>query len=189
MTLPLFLVAAVCAVNAPRARTVLPPDDRVRLAGLGAALTLVVLAVLALVGEPLLDGASISAPTARIACGLLLVAVGILAFGSPGPDPEPSLPGRRAALVPVAFPTLLTPGLGVLAVVGAVDHDVPTAVGLLALALATVPLVAALPVSTQLSPRTGRPVSDRVLDGVARLLAAVLVVAGLAVLFDGVFDI
>jgi len=189
MTLPLFLLAAVCLVNAPRSRTAVGAEDGVRLAGLGAVLTLAALVPAAAFAEPLLEAVDVSAPTARIACGLLLVAMGILALGSPSPDPEPALDGWRAALVPVAFPTLLTPGLVALTVVGAADHAAPVALGVAAAALATVPLVVAVPTSRELSPRTGRPVSDRVLGGLGRLLAALLVVAGLGLLFDGVFDI
>lgn len=189
MTLPLFLLAAICVVNGPRSRTAVAHDDGLRLAALGAVLTFGALVPPAALAEPLLDAVDISAPTARIACGLLLVAMGILALGSPGPDPEPALAGWRAALVPIAFPTLLTPGLAALTVVGAADHAAPVALGVAAVGLATVPLVVALPTSRELSPRTGRPVSDRVLGGLGRVLAALLVVAGLGLLFDGVFDI
>ncbi|MET1041252.1 MAG: hypothetical protein ABWZ90_09460, partial [Acidimicrobiales bacterium] len=120
MTLPLFVLAAVCAVNAPRCRTVVPTDgDRLwRLAGLGAGLTLVLLLPLAVFADPLLDAVGISAATARLATGLLLLATGLLNFGWPRPEPEPALRGWRAAVVPIAFPTLLTPGLALLAVVG-----------------------------------------------------------------------
>ena len=41
----------------------------------------------------------------------VLVVQAIVTFGWRTVTPEPALPGRWAALVPVAFPTLLTPGL------------------------------------------------------------------------------
>ena len=47
----------------------------------------------------------------------------------------------------------------------------------------------ALPEGEGISPRTGRPVQGRVLDGVARVLAALLAIAGLGLLFDGIFDV
>ena len=47
---------------------------------------------------------------------------GLLIFGWPRPEPEPALRGWRAAVVPIAFPTLLTPGLALLAVVGSADE-------------------------------------------------------------------
>ncbi|HYF44982.1 MAG TPA: MarC family protein [Acidimicrobiales bacterium] len=189
MDLPLFLLAAVCVVNAPRSRTAIGGDDRVRLAALGAALTLAALVPVAVFAEPLLDAVDISPATARIAGGLLLVAMAILALGSPGPEPEPALDGWRAAVVPVAFPTLLTPGLAALVLVGAADHSAPVAAGVTAVALATLPLVLAVPTSGGISPRTGGPVRERVLAGIGRLLAALLVLAGLGLLFDGIFDI
>ena len=89
MTLPLFVLAAVCAVNAPRCRTAV---RHWRLAGLGAGLTFVVLLPLAVLADPLLDAVGISAATARLATGLLLLATGLLIFGWPRPEPEPALP-------------------------------------------------------------------------------------------------
>lgn len=178
MTLPLFVLAAVCAVNAPRCRTV---ARHWRLAGLGAGLTFVVLLPLAVLADPLLDAVGISAATARLATGLLLLATGLLIFGWPRPEPEPALPGWRAAVVPIAFPTLLTPGLALLAVVGSADRGAPTALVVLAVALATLPALVALP--------SGGRTGTRVLDGVARLLSGLLVLAGFGLLMDGVFDI
>jgi small neutral amino acid transporter SnatA (MarC family) len=182
MPLLLFLAAALCTVNAPRSRTALPPTpEATAVAALGAAITAAGLAVLAVVADPLLDLVSVSAPSARLATGLLLVATGILAFGGPGPAPEPALPGRRAALVPVAFPTLFTPGLAALTVSASVDLSAPCAFVGVALSLATLPAIVAT------EPES--PVRRRVLDGVARLLGGLLVATGLALLFNGVFDV
>ena len=183
MTLALFALAALCAVNAPRCRTVVPTDgDRLwRLAGLGAGLTLVLLLPLSVFADPLLDAVGISAATARLATGLLLLATGLLNFGWPRPEPEPALRGWWAAVVPIAFPTLLTPGLALLAVVGSADRGALTALVVLALALATVPAVVAL--------RPGARTRTRVLDGLARVLSGLLVLAGFGLLMDGVFDL
>jgi small neutral amino acid transporter SnatA (MarC family) len=84
-------------------------------------------------------------------------------------------------VVPIAFPTLLTPGLALLAVVGSADRGAPTALVVLAFALATLPALVALP--------SEGPTGTRVLDGVARLLSGLLVLAGFGLLMDGVFDI
>ena len=182
MPLLLFIAAALCTVNAPRARTALPAaPESTAVAALGAAITAAALAVLAVLADPLLDLVSISAPTARLATGLLLVATGILAFGSPGPAAEPALPGRRAALVPVCFPTLFTPGLAALTVSASVDLSAPCAFLVVAASLATLPAI----VATEPEP----PVRKRVVDGAARLIAGLLVATGLALLFDGVYDI
>jgi small neutral amino acid transporter SnatA (MarC family) len=182
MPLLLFIAAALCTVNAPRARTALPTEPgSTAVAALGAAVTAALLAVLAVLADPLLDLVSISDATARLATGLQLVASGILAFGSPGPTPEPALPGRRAALVPVFFPTLFTPGLAALTVSASVDLSAPCSFLVVALSLATLPAI----VATEPEP----PIRTRVLDGGARLLAGLLVASGLALLFDGVYDI
>ncbi|HEY8059044.1 MAG TPA: hypothetical protein VID94_09840 [Acidimicrobiales bacterium] len=178
MTLALFVLAAVCAVNAPRCHTVV---RLWALAAVGAGLTFVVLLPLAVFADPLLDAVGISAATARLATGLLLLATGLLNFGWPRPEPVPALPGRRAALVPVAFPTLLTPGLALLAVVASADRGAPTSLVVMALALATLPALIAL--------GPGGPTRDRVIDGLARLLSGLLVLAGFGLLMDGVFDI
>ncbi len=200
MTLSLFVLAAVCAVNAPRSRSVLPTDrgewfasadstestpgpNRLPVAVAGAGLTLLVLVPIAAFAQPVLDLVDISPATVRIATGLLLAVTGILLVGWPMPMPEPSLPGRQAAVVPVAFPTLLTPGLALLALTASVDHSAPVALGVLAVALATLPAVATIPV------RPPGSAQHRVLDGGARAVAGLLVLAGFGLLFDGVFDV
>jgi small neutral amino acid transporter SnatA (MarC family) len=182
MPLLLFVLAALCTVNAPRCRTAVPAtSEATALAALGAAITAAAMAVFAIAADPLLDLVSISPSSFRLATGLLLVATGILAFGGPGPAPDPALPGRRAALVPICFPTLLTPGLAALTISGSVDHSAPCAFAVAAVALATLPAL----VST--GPES--PVRRRVLDGVARLLAGGLVLVALGILFEGIFDI
>jgi small neutral amino acid transporter SnatA (MarC family) len=183
MTLTLFVLAAVCAVNAPRCRTAVPSGalPRARVAALGAGLTLAALAVLALLADPLLDLVGIAAATARLAAGLLLLVTGLLTFSWPTPAPEPALPGWRAAVVPVAFPTLLMPGLALLTVCASVDHSAAVAVGGTGLALATLPALVALGVGTS--------VRERVLDGTALVLSGLLMLAGFGLLMDGVFDI
>lgn len=218
MTLALFVLAAVCAVNAPRSISAVPgggegwfavspqgprkPEGRSpgtrglaysrtvlvdaagrRLAIEGSVLAGVVLVPVALLAGPLLDLLDISAPTARIAVGLLLVVSGTVTFGWPPPKPEPALPGRRAALVPVAFPTLLTPGLTLLVMIAAVDLGILVTVIVAALALATLPLTALL------MGRKSGPVPWRVRWGLALLCCGLLVLAGFGMLFDGVFDI
>ncbi|MET1041006.1 MAG: hypothetical protein ABWZ90_08215, partial [Acidimicrobiales bacterium] len=58
---------------------------------------------------------------------------------------------------------------------------VPTALVVVAVALATLPALVALP--------SGGRTGTRVLDGLARLLSGLLVLAGFGLLMDGVFDI
>jgi small neutral amino acid transporter SnatA (MarC family) len=181
MTLALLLVTAVAVVDAPRARACLPTGDRVVVAALGAAVTLLALLTLALVTDPLLEAVAVPATTARIAAGVLVAVTGVVALVGRFPAPEPALTGRWAALVPVAFPTLFTPALAALAVAGSADHGAATTGLVLLVALATVPLVAPTPV--------GATAPARALDGVARLLAAGATAAGVALVVDGVFDL
>ena len=200
MSLPLFVLAAVCVVNAPRSRSVLPTDSggwfavadstestrrpkRLQVAVAGAGIALVVLVPIAALARPVLDLVDISPATARIATGLLLAVTGILLVGWPMPTPEPSLPGGQAALVPVAFPTLLTPGLALLTLTASADHSALVALVVLAIALVTLPAMAMIPVAPRGSAQ------HRVLDGSARAVAGVLVLAGFGLLFDGVFDV
>lgn len=180
MSLTLLVIAAVAVVNAPRVRTALPRVETVLIAGVGAALTWAVLVPLAALADAAIDGAAVASSTLRMATGLVLVLQGGLAFVTGAPRAEPSLPGRRAALVPVAFPVLLTPGLALLTVSGALDRAGPQTVAVMAGALAMVPLIAFVRVT---------PVTLKVLDGLGRLTGAVLLLSGLALLMNGVFDI
>lgn len=182
MSTLLMVIAALAAVSAPRAIAALPPEGRIVAAIAGAAGTLGALALLAAVADPMADAVDLAAPTVRMATGAVLAAQGLAAMGLPLPRPEPRLAGRWAALVPVAFPTLLTPALALLAVSGSLDRSAPTTAAVLAGALATVPALGALvPV------RAGTP--SRVLRGIAALMGAVLVVSGIGLVFDGIFDI
>jgi small neutral amino acid transporter SnatA (MarC family) len=180
VTLALLVLAAVSAVNPARARSALPRLETVVVGALGAAVTWVVLVPVVVLADVVLDAAQVAASTLRMAGGLVLVMQGGWAVLTGPPRAEPALPGRRAALVPVAFPVLLTPGLGLLAVSGALDRSGPAALVVLAAALATVPAVACVDASA---------VRLRALDGLGRVTAAVLVVSGVALVLDGVFDI
>ena len=180
MNLALLVIAAAAAVSPPRALAALPPDDdRVPVAALGALVALALTSVLAAVAEPIADAVDLATPTLRMAAGAVLAAQGIAAMSLRLPQPEPRLPGRRAAFVPVAFPTLLTPALGLLAVSASLDHGTATTVAVLAGALAAVP---ALAYAVARPPATA-------MRGMAALLGAVLVAAGIGLIFDGIFDI
>ncbi len=174
MTLSLFVLAAVCVVNAPRARHALGPDP-VRTGVLGAGLAWAGTLPGVVLADPLADAIDISAPTIRIAVGLLLVVTGVLTVALPSPPPTPA--SRHPAVVPVAFPVLFTPGLAFLGVSGSLDRSALVAALVLLVALATVPLLALV------------AIPERVRRGLARFVAGALVVAGVAVLVDGVFDI
>lgn len=182
MSMALLIFAAVCVVNPFRVRAAIPPGDPVRIAAVGAVLTWVGTAVLAIAAVVLLDADAFPPSTVRMALGLVLVLQGGWTVLGRLPSPEPRLPGLRAALVPVAFPVTLSPGLGLLAASAALDRSVPEALGVLAVALALVPAV------TQTWPGDG-PTARRLLGGGARLLAGGLVLAGVALLINGLYDL
>lgn len=180
MSLALLALAALCAVNPARVRSALPREETVRVGALGAGLAWLALVPLVVLADAVLDAAQVAASTLRMAAGIVLVLQGGWVMVTRPPRPEPALPGRRAALVPVAFPVLLTPGLGVLTVSGALDRAAPVVLAVIAGALATVAVVGGVRASA---------LSPRVLDGLGRVTAAVLVVAGLGLLMNGLFDI
>ena len=174
MTPLLFLVVVLIASNAARRRLELPSDRLI--VTLGAGLALAGHGLLALVADPLLDGLDVSAPNARIAAGFVVV-VGAIVDLARRPDPDgPALAGRGAAVVPVAFPLLLRPDLGALAISGGADPGVGWAVLVLAVAMAVV--VAA-----------HRWLPTAVATPLARLLGVAAVGAGIATVLDGVFDV
>ena len=179
MNLALLVIAAAAAVSAPRALAALPPDDRIRVAILGALAAALGTGVLAALANPIADAVDLADPTVRTAAGAVLAAQGIASLFLRLPEPEPRLAGRWAALLPVAFPTLLTPGLGLLAVSASLDHGTLTTVAAVAGALASVPVLAVA---------VARPPA-RAMRGVAALFGAALVVAGIGLVFDGIFDI
>lgn len=182
MSLALLALAALAVINPARVRLALPQRDHVLVGALGAALAWLMLVPTVLAARLLLDQVDIAASTLRMGVGVLLLLQGAAVALAAPPHTEPGLPGRRAALVPVAFPVTLTPGLGGLAVSASVDHPAPVALAVLALALATIPGLALI--SSQ-----EPPVRRRVLTAVGRATGALLLVSGVALLMNGVFDI
>ena len=96
------------------------------------------------------------------------------------PAAEPELGGLGAALVPVAFPLLLTPGVVVLALTAGGDDIVGEAVAALALTFALV-------LATTLIRRGAR--ADALLGAGGRLLGAVEIAAGIALAVDSLHDV
>ncbi len=188
MTLALAFVALMAAVNAPRARFALAqesPTERVVVAGVGATVALAGAGVAAAGAEVLRDAFGMSVETARIGVGVVVVLVGARDLAAGLPSPDPALPGRGAGLVPVAFPLLLNPAVLFSVFAVSLDHSVSTAVILVLPALAMLPLLAIV----RFGEGAGDGVRNRVLAGSARVMAAVLVVAGVAMTVDGILDI
>jgi small neutral amino acid transporter SnatA (MarC family) len=146
----------------------------------GAAGALLVLAASA-VAPPLLDALDVSDPSFRTAAGIVAVVAGVADLFRRSPRPEPALPGRRAALVPVAVPLVARPALLVLALGAGADRGIlPSTV---AMAIGMAALAALVAVEAAAGHRARR------LRWIARLLAAGLIAGGIMLIIHGVFDV
>lgn len=177
MNLPLTVLAALAAVNPFRVGAVLAGRDRM-VAAIGGVIALAALLVVAALSGPVLDWLEITTPTARIGAGMAVILVGARALVLRPPEPDPALPGRRAALVPVAFPVLVDPGLVLLTLAVANERGVAPGLGVAAVAIVvgvTIGLASA-----------GRPVVLRIANA---LVGGIAVAAGVAVTISGVFDL
>jgi small neutral amino acid transporter SnatA (MarC family) len=174
-----FLVfALVGAVNPCRVRLALP--ERREAVALGALLALGSAAAVAAVGAAFLDALDISPESFRLAAAVVLALEGARALVLPRPGAEPELAGLGAAIVPVAFPLLLTPGVVALALAAGGDEIAAEAAGALALAFGCV-------LAATLVPRSGR--ADALLAAGGRLLGAAEIVAGIALAVDALHDV
>ena len=171
MSFGLLLVAFLGAVNPCRARLALPARPEV--AGLGALVALAVAAAVAALGGAALDALDVSPESFRLAAGLVLAVEGARALVWPQPAREPELPGLGAALIPVAFPILLQPGVVVLALAAGGDGVGASGIGALAIALLA---AAVLP-------------GGRLLPAGARLVGSLEIVAGAALAISAIGDV
>jgi small neutral amino acid transporter SnatA (MarC family) len=171
MSFGLLLLGFLGAVNPCRARLAMPPRGVAVV--LGAVAALAAGAALAALGDPLLDALDVSPESFRLAAGIVLAVEGARALVWPRPASEPELPGVAAALVPVAFPILLQPGVIVLALAAGADDVGRSSVLALAIALAA---VVALP-------------AHALLPAGARLLGALEILAGAALAISALSDV
>ena len=176
------IVFLLAAFNPARLAAALPASGRRTAAAVAAAFGLGAVIVAAALSEPLLDAIDVSASTFRIAAGVVVAMGGLVRLADALPRPEPGIGGWRAGIVPLAFPLLLAPDLVLLAIsLGADEGVAPVAVGG---AIGAAAVVAAAWVPRPLGPRARFAGA-----GAARMLAAVLVVAGVALAVDGVQDL
>jgi small neutral amino acid transporter SnatA (MarC family) len=178
MSFAFLLFALVAAVNPCRVRLVLP--ERRTAVALGALLALGSTAAVAAVGGALLDAPDLSPETFQLAVAVVLALEGARALLLARPSAEPELRGLGAALVPVAFPLLLTPGVIVLAVAAGGDEIAAEAVGALASAFALVLLATLVPRGRQ---------ADALLAAGGRILAAAEIAAGIALAVDSLHEV
>jgi small neutral amino acid transporter SnatA (MarC family) len=182
----LWAAALVLALNPVRAAFGVPragrsPQQTVTLAALGGAIAGVGLCILAALADPLFDAIDISDPSFRVAAGIVAGIAGIADLFRGPPAPEPSLPGWRAALVPVAIPVVARPALAVLVLGAGADEGVLVSAAAIAVGVALlVGFVARVPTD-------GAP--GRVLRWAGRLLAAGLIACGVMLTVDGVLDV
>lgn len=185
----LWALVLLLALNPPRAAFGIPRGGRetgvaaarggreaVVISARGGALGALLACAAAAVGDLLLDALDVSAPAFATAAGIIAVAVGIADLVRRPPSPEPALPGRRAALVPVAIPLVARPAL----VVIALGAGILTTLGAMAIGVATLTALATRPVDGP---------SGRVLRWAGRVLAAGLVVAGVLLGIDGILGV
>jgi small neutral amino acid transporter SnatA (MarC family) len=137
----LVLLALVAAVNPFRTVLAVPRSGRSRrevgeVALLGGLVAGVGVLVVAWLSGPLLDALDVSGPAIRLAAGIVAGVAGLVAVFRRTPAAEPALPGRGAALVPVAVPLVATPALLLLAMSAHSDRGFPVLVAALAVAVA-----------------------------------------------------
>ena len=182
----LWAAALILALNPARAAFGIPragrsSQDSVRLAAIGGAIGGLTMCVAAALADPLLDALDVSDPSFRVAAGIVAVIAGAGDLFRRPPPPEPSLAGRRAALVPVAVPVVARPALIVLALGAGADQALLVTAGAMAVAIALLAgLVARAPVEGP---------GGRLLRWAGRLLAAGLVACGVVLGIDGVLDV
>jgi small neutral amino acid transporter SnatA (MarC family) len=182
----LWAVALVLALNPARAAFGVPRAGRspravAGVAALGGLIGGLAVCVAASAGDPLLEALDVSEPSFRIAAGIVAGLAGAADLFRPPPPPEPALGGWRAALVPVAIPVVARPALLVLALAAGADRRVLVSVGAMAIGVALLTGLAA--------GWSGQGAGGRVLRWAGRLLAALLVAAGVILAVDGIFDV
>jgi small neutral amino acid transporter SnatA (MarC family) len=182
----LWAAALLLALNPARAAFGVPRAGRSRravgeAAAAGGAIGALAVCAAAAVGAPLLDALDVSDPSFRVAAGIVAGLAGATDLFRRPPSPEPALPGRRAALIPVAFPLVARPVLLVLALGAGADQGVLVSAAGIAVGVA---LLTGLAVGWPMEGPRGR-----VLRWAGRLLAALLVACGAVLVVDGVLDV
>lgn len=180
----LAIVAYLAAMNPARTRLGVPEAEgnraRMGMLAAGTAIGVLVLVGIAALSGPLLDALEVSPETFRIAAGFVLVIVAAWMLFVPVPGPEPVPAGVAALFWPVAFPRVISPETLILALsTGASDGVGLTVLGL---AVAGVVLLA-------LGSVRSAAVAGRVMVGVGRILAVVLVLIGVWLAIQGVREV
>jgi hypothetical protein len=181
----LWLVALVAAFNPLRAAFAVPRGDGSRravmtTAALGGLVASAVSLVIALLAQPIADALDVSDAALRLAVGIVGAVGCAVALVRRPPGPEPGLPGRWAAVIPVAVPGVLGAGFVMLTLGAGADRGLgivaaASACGVVALAVVA-PLVSDGP-------------GGRAVRWGARLVAAAGIVASILLVVDGVYAV
>jgi small neutral amino acid transporter SnatA (MarC family) len=182
----LWALALLLALNPARAAFGIPRAGRSSravawLCAVGGAIGGLVVCVFAALGDPVLDALDVSTPAFRTAAGAIALLAGAIDLVRGPPEPEPALPGRRAALIPVALPLVARPALVVMALAAGADRGVLVAVAATAIGIAILTALAA-------RAATAGP-EGRALRWLARLSAAGLVACGVLLTIDGILSV
>jgi small neutral amino acid transporter SnatA (MarC family) len=181
MSLGLVVLGFLGVVNPARVRLGLPGDHaRPDVLLIGSAIAFAAGLGIAAAASELLSWLDVSSETFRIAAGLVLAVEGAWTLVRPQPGPEPVLPSRLAALVPVSFPLLLTPGLVTLSLAAGADLGVGQTCGALACGL-----VLLLPI-LRIERDTRRAA---LIAPAARLIACLEIIAAAGLALEGLRDV
>jgi small neutral amino acid transporter SnatA (MarC family) len=190
----LWLVVVVAVVNPVRVALGTPARHdrwaRVRIVAGGATAGAALLLAVGAVSGWLLGVADTSRPAMRLAAGglcLLSAGIDLTTSGRRPTGDEPALPGRGAALVPVAVPLVVRPALVIAGLSVVADH------GLGSYALALVVMVAgavvAVAIAAGSTPEPTSGVARTITVWSGRLLSAAAVACSIVLIAHAVFDL
>lgn len=183
MSFAFYALAFLAVANPFRWRLSLPEDDGLphpQALAIGLGLLIATAVIIAAAADTVLDWLDISPETWRIAVGIVVIGAGLWVMAFPQRRQDASLRGSAAGVVPVFFPVLFAPELFVLLKSTGADEGVGLTLWALAIPVAAVVLLSSLHRS---------PTSETVMTGLSRLLGALAVVVGIALIISGIRDV
>ncbi|MEE8332131.1 MAG: MarC family protein [Acidimicrobiia bacterium] len=183
MSFAFYAFAFLAVANPFRWRLSLPEDGelpRPQPLAIGLGVLIATAVIVAAAADSILDWLDVSAETWRIAAGIVVVGAGLWVMAFPQRRQEASLRGSAAGVVPVFFPVLFSPELFVVLKSTGADEGVGFTLWALAIPVAAVVLLSSLRRS---------PTSETVMTGLSRLLGALAVVVGIALIISGIRDV
>lgn len=181
MTATLLLVAAIAAVDPARFRLAVRASGVAKTSAIlgGAGVAMVVVTGAALAGDSVLGWLSVRPESWRIAAGIVAGFTGVRRLVGGTPAAEPTLASVPAALIPAAFPMLVTPVVLMLAIAGGVDTGAGSVIAGFSAALVLGAAAAAVPGEA----------GSRLWVAGSRFSAAVLVLAAVVMIISGIADV